>query len=211
MRRRRIGASCSTAGRSTGAPSRCRADLELVVCHTGSPRHLDGSGVQRAAAASARRRSPRSRADRPGDPSLRDVTPELLGRRRRPAGPGRAIARAEHVVTENARVAETVDALEAGDLDAVGRLFAASHASLRDLFEVSSPELDAMVEIATGVPGVVAARMTGAGFGGCTVNLVRPDAVEALRAAVERDYPAMTGLSPRVLPWTRSTAPAGSR
>ena len=57
-----------------------------------------------------------------------------------------------------------------------------------------------MVEIATAVPGVVAARMTGAGFGGCTVNLVRPDAVDALRDAVERDYPARTGLTPRVLP-----------
>ena len=57
-----------------------------------------------------------------------------------------------------------------------------------------------MVEIATSVPGVLAARMTGAGFGGCTVNLVRPDAVDALRSAVERDYPARTGLTPRILP-----------
>lgn len=94
----------------------------------------------------------------------------------------------------------TIAALAAGDLSAVGRRFAESHASLRDKFEVSSPELDAMVEIASGVPGVSAARMTGAGFGGCTVNLVRPDAIEALRAAVETDYPARTGLTPMVLP-----------
>ena len=107
-----------------------------------------------------------------------------------------AYRRAEHVVTENERVAETVAALEAGDLAEVGVAFAASHASLRDRFEVVSPELDAMVEIASAVPGVVAARMTGAGFGGCTVNLVRPDAVDALRTAVERDYPARTGLQP---------------
>ena len=72
------------------------------------------------------------------------------------------------------------------------------YASLRDRYEVSSPELDAMVEIASGVPGVVGARMTGAGFGGCTVNLVRPDAVEVLRAVVETDYPARTGLRPMV-------------
>jgi galactokinase len=65
-----------------------------------------------------------------------------------------------------------------------------------------------MVEIATSVPGVVASRMTGAGFGGCTVNLVRPDAVEALRSTVERDYPSRTGLSPMVLP-VRATAGAG--
>ena len=106
--------------------------------------------------------------------------------------------RAEHVVSENDRVLATVEALASGDLAAVGRLFAESHASLRDRFEVSSPELDAMVGIATAVPGVIAARMTGAGFGGCTVNLVRHDAVEALRTAVDERYQAMTGLSPRV-------------
>src|SRR4029079_12793451 len=108
--------------------------------------------------------------------------------------------RATHVVTENARVEATVDALAANDLPAIGRLFAESHASLRDLFEVSSPELDAMVEITSAVPGVVAARMTGAGFGGCTVNLVRPNAIDALRAAVGLAYQARTGLMPKVLP-----------
>ena len=82
----------------------------------------------------------------------------------------------------------------------LGRLFAASHASLRDLFEVSSPALDALVEIAVATPGVVAARMTGAGFGGCTVNLVRPDAVERLRGAVESRYAMQTGFTPRVFP-----------
>ena len=93
---------------------------------------------------------------------------------------------------------ETVEALETGNLVAVGRLFAESHASLRDRFEVSSPELDAMVEIATATPGVVAARMTGAGFGGCTVNLVRRDAIDAFRDAVEREYPERTGRQPQV-------------
>ena len=77
---------------------------------------------------------------------------------------------------------DTVVALEAGDLPAVGAAFAASHASLRDDFEVSSPALDALVDIATAVPGVIGARLTGAGFGGCTVNLVRDEAVDALRA-----------------------------
>jgi galactokinase len=64
---------------------------------------------------------------------------------------------------------------------------------------VSSPELDALVEIATDVEGVVASRMTGAGFGGCTVNIVRRDAVDALSAAVRTRYPQRTGLTPRVL------------
>jgi galactokinase len=110
-----------------------------------------------------------------------------------------AFRRATHVVEENARVLETEAALAAGDLAAVGALFAASHASLRDLYEVSSPELDALVDIATSVDGVVGARLTGAGFGGSTINLVQRESVGALRAAIGRDYPARTGLQPRVL------------
>jgi galactokinase len=173
-------------------------DLALVVCHTGSARRLERSeyNVRRsqceaAVAALARHHQ--------GITSLRDVTPELLDDASDQLDPV-AARRARHVVFENERVGQTVAALAADDLAAVGALFAASHASLRDLFEVSSPELDAMVEIAVGVPGVIAARMTGAGFGGCTINLVRPDAVDALRAAIERDYPARTGLVPMVLP-----------
>ncbi len=174
------------------------ADLVLVVCHTGSARRLERSeyNVRRsqceaAVAALAR--------DHPEVHSLRDVTPELLAEATGRLEPV-AARRAQHVVSENARVDATVAALAACDLDAVGALFAASHASLRDQFEVSSPELDAVVEIAGGVPGVIASRMTGAGFGGCTINLVRPDAVEALREAVDRDYPLRTGLTPMVLP-----------
>jgi galactokinase len=181
-------------------------DVALVVCHTGSPRHLGGSeyNLRRrqcdaAVAALA--------AHEPSIRSLRDVTPETLAAAADDLDPI-AFRRARHVVTENARVEATVAALAAGDLAAVGRLFAQSHASLRDDFEVSSPELDAMVEIASVVPGVIGARMTGAGFGGCTVNLVRPDAVAALRDAVQTRYPAQTGLTPRVLP-VRAMAGAG--
>jgi galactokinase len=196
--------SCGLAGaallldcRSAGwRPIPLPPDVALVVCHTGSPRHLDRSEYNErrsqceAAVASIRSLDPSVH-------SLRDVSPGMLVDAKGWLSPIE-YARAEHVVTENARVGETVTALETGDLAAAGRLFAASHASLRDRYEVSSPELDAMVEIASGVPGVLAARMTGAGFGGCTVNLVRPDAVEAFRAAVETDYPARTGLRPMV-------------
>jgi galactokinase len=112
------------------------------------------------------------------------------------------------VVEEDERVLAAERALGAGDLDEVGRLFAASHASLRDLYEVSVPELDALVALAVATPGVVASRMTGAGFGGCTVSLVHEDAVERLRESIERDYPALTGLEPRV--WAvRAVAGAG--
>ncbi len=169
----------------------------LVVVDSGSPRRLGASEYnarrthcEEAVALLAR--------DDPGVRSLRDVTRERLAAVRSRLDP-LAFRRCEHVVTENERVLDTVAALEAGDLAAVGEAFAASHASLRDLYQVSSPELDALVAIANDVPGVIGARLTGAGFGGCTVNLVRPDAVERLERAVMTDFPTRSGLQPRVL------------
>jgi galactokinase len=171
-------------------------DHVIVVCDTNVPRRLEKSEYNTRR--SECERAARTIAERePGVRSLRDVDPEMLERHAERLDPV-AHRRARHVVLENVRVAEAVTALEGGDVATVGRLFAESHASLRDLFEVSSPELDAMVEIATATPGVVAARMTGAGFGGCTVNLVRREAVDAFRVAVERDYPARTGRTPHV-------------
>ena len=168
----------------------------LVVIHTGSTRSLTTSqyNVRRAqceAAAAA------LGAEDPSVQSLRDVTPAMLPRMRDLVADD-VFRRSRHIVTENRRVVETIDALAAGDLAAVGRLWAASHASLRDDFEVVSPELDALVEIAATVPGVAAARMTGAGFGGCTINLVERGAVAALTNRVMADYPGRTGLTPRV-------------
>ena len=127
-----------------------------------------------------------------GVASLRDVTSRMLDESATELDE-ETLRRCRHVVDENARVLAAAGALERGDLDTVGVLFAESHASLRDLYEVSSPELDALVEIARSVPGVVGARMTGAGFGGCTVNLVRDDAINDLRVAVKRDYPRLAG------------------
>ena len=99
------------------------------------------------------------------------------------------------MITENARVLESAAALKAGDLERFGRLMNASHDSLRDDYEVSGPELDLLVQIARGVPGVLGSRLTGAGFGGCTVSLVRPEAVEALRAEVLARYQKERALS----------------
>jgi galactokinase len=171
-------------------------DLVLVACHSGSPRKLESSAYNERRAQCEAAVVVIGRTE-PGVTALRDVTPAMLEAARPLLDPVVA-ARAEHIVHENARVLEAVAAFEAGDVAAIGRLFAASHASMRDLFGISSPELDALVEIASGVPGVAGARLTGAGFGGCTINLVRRDAVPALRDAVMRDYPARTGLAPRV-------------
>ncbi len=172
------------------------AEIELVVCHSGSPRRLEASAYNARRAECARAVAAIA-AREPGVRALRDVDPAMLERHRERLDEV-AYARALHVVGENARVAETEAALAANDLETVGHLFAASHASLRDRFEVSSEALDALVEIAVATPGVIAARLTGAGFGGCTVNLVERDRVDELRAAIEREYAPRTGLTPRV-------------
>ncbi len=172
------------------------AEIALVVCHTGLPRRLETSGynerrAQCAAAVAA------IAAHEPNVRSLRDVTPAILEDHRGDMDPIE-FARAEHVVNENDRVLATVAALERGDLAEVGRAFAASHASMRDLFGISSPELDMLVEIASSVDGVIGARLTGGGFGGCTVNLVRRDAVTRFRDTILSEYPARSGSTPRV-------------
>ena len=172
-------------------------DLRIVVCHTGSTRRLDGSSYNARVAECARAVAGIAAVEGPGVRTLRDVTAEMLARHGDRLD-DIARRRAEHIVAENDRVLATERALLDDDESAIGRLFAESHASMRDLFEISSPELDTLVEIAVSVPGVIGSRMTGGGFGGCTVNLVRPDAVEALRAAVGRDYPPRTGRTPRV-------------
>jgi galactokinase len=179
-------------------PVRLPDGCTIVACHTGSARSLRGSeyGARRADCETGVRLIAESEPD---VTALRDVDEAMLERHRERL-PERVYRRCLHVVREDARVLVTVEALRAGDLDTVGRTFAASHESLRDLFEIVSPELDAMVEIARTVPGVVAARMTGGGFGGCTVNLVEDGAVDALATAVVERYPAMTGLTPHVYP-----------
>jgi len=102
--------------------------------------------------------------------------------------------RARHVVEEIDRVARSIEVLGRGDLAAFGELMNASHDSLRDLYEVTGDELDAMVDAARGVPGVLGSRMTGAGFGGCTISLVREDAVERFIGEVGAKYEQATGL-----------------
>jgi len=123
-----------------------------------------------------------------GVPALRDVDPAMLAARGAELDP-MTLRRARHVVTENDRVVAAAEALAAGDLGRMGELMAASHASMRDDFEITVPLIDQLVEIvkdAIGDRGGV--RMTGGGFGGCVVALVPQDLVESARAAVERDY-----------------------
>ena len=129
--------------------------------------------------------------------SLRDVDVPMFE-----AAAGRieplARRRARHVVTEDARVEAFMIASNAGDLKAMGELFVASHRSLQHDYEVSCEELDFLVDTAIAVPGVFGARMTGGGFGGCTVNLVAPEAVAAFEAAIREAYRARFGIVPQI-------------
>lgn len=176
--------------------------LSLVVIDTGVRREL-------AASAYNERRSQCEEAasmlrdiimrNEPQNPSasairaLRDITqgqfarygselPDILRRR------------AGYVIAEDERVMEAVALFEKGAVEQFGPLLWASHAGLRDEYEVSCLELNTLVEIARQVPGVLGARMMGGGFGGCTINLAREEAVEVLQQAVDEQYPARTGL-----------------
>ena len=129
--------------------------------------------------------------------ALRDVTLEQLEQYGRDL-PEVVYRRCRHVITENERVLEAANALERRDLKEFGRLMAESHRSLRDDYEVSSAELDLMVELAQPIEGVYGARMTGGGFGGCTVNLVVAEHTDQFRERVAVGYERATQLKPEI-------------
>ena len=142
-----------------------------------------------------RRRQCEDAARQFGVPALRDVS---LERFEAQAGQLEPVTRrrARHVIGENARVSQAVAAMERGDAVELGRLMDASHISLRDDFEVSSDALNAIVECARAATGCYGARMTGAGFGGCAVALVRAELAERFAIHVADDYQRRTGLTP---------------
>jgi len=173
-------------------------DVRVVVCDTGVRRKLSAGeyNARRAACESAAAKLAGRQGDGDRRPLLREVTLTAL-LSSRDALTEEEYARALHVLRENERVGLCCEALAAGRYEAAGALLYGSHESLRNLYEVSCPELDAMVEIARGVEGVLGARLTGAGFGGCTVNLVRAGAEEALSEVIMREYPKRSDLAPR--------------
>lgn len=165
--------------------------VSVVVCDSRVQRSLDASAYNQ-------RRSECEQAVEELQPvlqgikALRDVTPEQLEKHRGRL-PEVVYRRARHVVYEDDRVLRGVRMLEQGELAGFGRLLYESHASLRDDYEVSCRELDELVELAREVEATLGARMTGAGFGGCTVNLVRSEGVEAFQGHVSRGYRQRTG------------------
>ena len=136
--------------------------------------------------------------------SLRDVTEDDLRR----SGDGLSAIqrrRCKHVIAENARVLQAGYALDEGDLKAFGQLMYASHASLRDDYEVSCPELDLMVKLAEQFPGTYGSRMTGGGFGGCTVNLVEKGVSASFVTRISAAYQAKIGICPDIYVTTAAT------
>jgi galactokinase len=129
--------------------------------------------------------------------ALRDFGPGDLPGLERVLDPV-SFRRARHVISENERVDQTCRALEAGDLPAVGEQMRDGMRSLRDDFQVSTPELDALCELADGRAGVYGSRLTGAGFGGCTLHLVERDAAEEVTAALEDGFERRFGRRPAI-------------
>ncbi|HET6362145.1 MAG TPA: galactokinase [Gemmatimonadota bacterium] len=171
-------------------------DTLLVVCDSGLERALAQSAYNQRRDECEIARGALERLSGRAIRSLRDATRDDLAVLAR-ASPGESYRRARHVVEENYRVDRLVDALWRNDREAVGRLMDASHESLRNDFEVSTPELDALVEDARGAPGCWGTRMTGAGFGGSTVSLVDRDAAPAFMERMEQSFRARYSRSPR--------------
>lgn len=143
----------------------------------------------------------------PAVAALRDATPEQLAASAPDLSPA-LLRRCRHVITECGRVLESVAALRRGDLARFGRLMNESHDSLRDDYEVSCPEIDLLVSLARSVKGVAGSRITGGGFGGCTVNLLPAASVDTLNGAVLEPYQKQVGIKPRLFV-TRAADGAG--
>ena len=171
-------------------------DLQLVVCNT-MVKHEHGAGEYNVRRRECEEGVRRLSAALPGITALRDVTShEFEGHRE--LLPETTYRRCKHVITENERVPKAAEALETGDLSAVGQLMAESHRSLRDDYQVSCAELDLMVQLAGKQPGVHGTRMTGGGFGGCTINLVERSATSEFKRVMARDYRAVAGREPEI-------------
>jgi galactokinase len=177
-------------------------DTRLLICDSGVSRSLVATAYnERRAECEAGLRALSAALGRAGEArpmtALRDVSWDeylFLGGE----VPQPARRRVRHVLSENGRTLDAVEALRRGDAEGFGRLVLASHASLRDDYEVSCAELDAIVEIAMGVPGAFGARMIGAGFGGGALIVAGAQAVEGIKAALRREYPARAAQQPTI-------------
>lgn len=172
------------------------AGVALVICNT-MVKHSVATGEYNKRRAECEQGVELLASKIPGICALRDVSMEQLERFGSEL-PEVVRRRCRHIVSENARVIQAFEALKAHDLERVGRLMHESHVSMRDDYEISCAEVDTMVEIAQSQAGVIGARMTGGGFGGCTINLVRSDAADQFRAAIAKEYESRVNIRPDI-------------
>jgi len=168
-------------------PLRLGEHVVLVV--NSGVRHELAAGEYAARQEQCRRAVAFFRGVDPAVRALRDVNEETVRQHAVHLEP-KILARARHVTAENARTLAAAEALRRGDLAEFGRLMSASHVSLRDDYEVSCRELDRLVDVVSAVPGVLGARMTGGGFGGCIVSIAHHASVAEIQAAVQQQYDA---------------------
>lgn len=166
--------------------------VKIVISNTHSPHKLD-SGAYNDRVAQCRLALEQLRTVRPLN-NLAQLTEEEFTKIENAITDPVAHSRARHVVGEVQRTTDAVEALKKGDILAFGKLMCASHVSLRDDYEVTGPELDALAEEAWKIPGVIGSRMTGGGFGGCTVSLVKDEAIPEFIEKVGAAYTERTGL-----------------
>ena len=169
------------------------ADAELVAIHSGVTHALRGGGGDY----NTRRAECEQAANMLRVRTLRDLGPDDLSRVEQLPEP--LNRRARHVVTENARVLKAVQAMRSGELERLGSLFMTSHASMREDYEVSTPEVDLLVELASGEPDVFGARLTGGGFGGAVIALARRGSARELGQRVCDAYATRSGRRPTLL------------
>jgi galactokinase len=169
-------------------------DARLVICNS-MVKHELASGEYNRRRAECEAGVKVFRKSSPAVQALRDVT--LADLENHQAQLTEVVyRRCRHVISENQRVLDAAEALRASDLNLFGQRMYESHRSLQQDYEVSCPELDLLVEIASSCQGVYGSRMTGGGFGGCTITLVRANSVEAFHQKITQAYKAKTGITP---------------
>lgn len=169
------------------------ADVRVVVCNS-MVKHEVATGEYGERSDEVEAGQAVLRRERPGIELLRDATMADLEACRDKMSPI-SFARCRHIISENGRVLEAREALLRGDGRRFGELMIEAHASMRDDFAASCPEVDTLVAIAVRLPGCLGARITGGGFGGCTVNLVEAGSTEPFMEALRREYKAALGIS----------------
>ena len=170
--------------------------VKIVICNT-MVKHQLGTSEYNKRRAECEEGVRILKTDYPQVQALRDVTIDEF-KKSESSLPEVVRKRCRHVISENKRVLDSIEALDKKDLELFGRLMNSSHESLKTDYEVSCPELDQMVALAHRLHGCLGARMTGGGFGGCTVNLVLNEAADDFRLEISRFYEDATGIKPEV-------------